>query len=151
MYRQILVITWMFISVCGQGAMAQNGLPPGSKPLSKILQSLEQKKIQPAKVTLNDREWVMDAITGEESVRLRVDPRTGRILHQETIPDLDPVEGALPISRILHKLEEAHPGPVCGVRYQKKRWLVETRRGGVTTEIQVSANTGNLLRGRDKD
>jgi len=155
MVRQILAMAgiWagIFIGLCSQMAMAQNELPPGSKPLSKILQLLEQKKIQPARVVLDDRKWVVDGLTNKESVRLHVDPRTGRITQRETIPDLDPVEGALPVSRILEKLEAARPGPVRGVRYQKKRWLVETHNGKVTTEIQVSAETGNLLMGRDEN
>lgn len=149
---QRALLAGLMILLCGtfSSARGQDGLPPGSRPLSRTLQLLEQKKFQPSSISLDQRQWRVEGIQGKDSFRLQVDPRNGRIISQEKIPDLDPVEGSMPVSRIIRKMEEANAGPIVRVHYQKKNWVIETRRGKNTTEIQLSADTGELTMGRDK-
>lgn len=71
-------------------------------------------------------------------------------MKRETIPDLDPVDSKLSMSRVVGKMEQANPGPIYRVHFAGKRWIVETRRGKQVTEMQLSADTGELLLGRDE-
>jgi len=149
---RVMLTTFSLLLLAGGIACAQGkeGLPPGSRSLSQTVRMLEQRQIRPISVALNGRQWRVEGTDGKESVQLEVDPRTGKILSREKIPDLDPVEGSLPLSRIIRELEKANPGPIIRVRYRKKRWVIETRSGKTTTEIQLSADSGELLMGRDE-
>jgi len=149
MNRLMVLAAIALMAAPAPSLFAQEGLPPGSRSLSKIIQILEQKKIQPVSIVLDQRQWKVEGIGKKESVRLRVDPRSGRIISQETIPELDPIKASLPLSRIVHKLEEARPGPIFRVHYGKKSWIIETRSGKTTTQIELSSDSGELLNGRD--
>lgn len=139
-----------FTLFCTDTPASEGIVPPGSTPLSRVLKNVENRGIQPVRVGVDGRQWVIDGVSKKSSVRIWVNSSNGGIMKKEEIDEIEPIKSSLKMSTVVRKIEQANPGPIYRVHFAKDRWIIETRRGKTTTMMELSSKTGELLMGKDE-
>ncbi|WP_437227849.1 hypothetical protein SH661x_000587 [Planctomicrobium sp. SH661] len=143
--RQFWIALFLVGLTASNTAHAQEALPRSTLPLSKILHSLEQRKIHLIKATRDNQQWVVDGIAEKESLRFHLNVTSGGIMKKESIPDLEPVESKLPMSKIVQRMEQASPRAIHSVHFSGENWVISMKRGDVITEVFLDPSNGHLV------
>ncbi|WP_437186808.1 hypothetical protein SH668x_000172 [Planctomicrobium sp. SH668] len=130
-------------------ATADVRFPMNPKPLSHTVSSVSKQGYEVYSVSIAEHQWVMQCVHQGKSYRLKVDPVSSAIVDTEEIEELKEIKAKLKMAEVLKQLETTNPGPIIGVRFSDKSWIVSTSRGKKVTEIGISAQTGFLTSGKD--
>lgn len=127
--------------------------PTEAKPLSEIIQGLEEKGFGPfVEASYDDGRLEVEAYRDDESLELTVDPKTGEILseHRDE-PEPRPPQGSLKFSEILARMEDAGKARVDEASFERRYWEVETIRDNAKYESHVDPKTGEVISERLDD
>lgn len=122
--------------------------PPGAKPLSVILKSVEDRKLGSiSEAEFDDGLWEVKVCSAEACEKLDIDPQTGEEKHRrKKASDEIPPANSRPISTIIESVEGRNSGVVSEVEFDDGFWEVELRKDGRKTRLVLDPMTGNSRR-----
>lgn len=129
-------------------ALAGEIPPPGSKPLSLILKSVEERKLGSiAEAEFDDGLWEAKVCGAAGCQKLYLDPRTGdEKRRRKTDSDEIPPADSMPISTIIQSIEARGMGTVTEVDFDDGLWEVELRKDRQKIKLVVDPMTGETRR-----
>ncbi len=123
-------------------------------PLVEIVKQLESDGYGPfSELSLDRRDWEVEVRKGKESLELRVDAETGKILSEHR-DDADKVPGedAMLLSKLLQKLSETSKyKDFEEVSFESRYWEIEVIHDGQKRELHVDPNNANIISDRLDD
>lgn len=133
-------------------AVSQEKSEPTS-PIIKVVAALEKADYGPfIEVSLDDGVWEVEVYKGDESVELRVDPKTYKVLSEHRDDsEPRPPKDALPLSKVLRELHKAGYADVDEVSFERRYWEVETFQDGDKHELHVDPRTAKVISDRIDD
>jgi uncharacterized membrane protein YkoI len=137
----------LVISVACSNSTLADDRPVDRRPLSKIVLRLEKSGYLPiVELEFDDGVLEIEAFKGDQSVELRVDPRTGEIRSErETERHRRPPDDALPLSEVLRKLDKAGYSKVREVGFDRKDWKIEVIKDQREWNLRVDPLTGKVI------
>ena len=133
------------LSIAGAGEFP----PPGSKPLSAILKSLEGQELGVlASTEFDDGWWEVKVCKAGACQKLYIDPRTGEEKRRRKTDSDDelPPANAKPLSAIVQSIEDRGLGAIAEVEFDDGFWEVELRKDGRKIKLDVDPSTGETRR-----
>lgn len=130
------------------GAGADELPPPGSKPLSAILKSVEDRRVGSiSEVEFDDGLWEVRVCDAQACQELYLDPQTGEE-RRRTKQDSDelPPANSMAISAIIQSVEARGLGAVTEVDFDEGSWKVELRKDGQEIKLYIDPMTGETRR-----
>ncbi|MCF6156553.1 MAG: PepSY domain-containing protein [Candidatus Brocadia sp.] len=129
-------------------ALAGEILPPGNKPLSLILKSVEERKLGSiTEAEFEDGLWEVKICGAAACQKLYLDPRTGdEKRRRKTDSDEIPLANAMSISTIIQSIEARGMGTVIEVDFDDGFWEVELRKDRQKMKLVVDPMTGETRR-----
>lgn len=120
--------------------------PPGSKPLSKILQSVEEQKSGVvAEVEFEDGLWEVTVCEADACEELHIDPESGGVKQTEkTGSEETPPDNAMQLSKIVQTVEDREQGIVTEVEFDDEVWEIELLKNGEEMELEIDPATGEI-------
>ena len=150
--RSTLSFVGLTCIACGLAA-ADAPPPPGSVPLSTILQTIELGGYRAVtEVSFDDGEWEVEAMKEISPVGLRIVPSTGEIrsVHPDephpAIPDR-----AMPLTDILKSLDGAGYTGITKLELESGGWEIECLKTGLPRELLLDPVSGKVLSDRADD
>jgi hypothetical protein len=148
MIRSVLLgVSALFVTLAMAGAGTLP--PPGSKPLSAILQAVEGQALGViTSAEFDDGRWEVKVCQGSVCLELYIDPRSGA--EQCRQPDKSdealPPAHARPLSAIIQALEERQLGVITEVEFDDGFWEVKLRQDGRKLKLDIDPRTGESRR-----
>jgi hypothetical protein len=133
------------ISIAGAGELP----PPGSKPLSAILKSVEGLELGViTRSEFDDGWWEVKVCKGPACHKLYIDPRSGeekrrREAHSDN--ELPPANGK-PLLAIVQSIEDSKAGVITEVKFDDGFWEVDLRKDGQKIKLDINPGTGGTRR-----
>lgn len=128
-------------------AMADEMPPPGSKPLSAVLKSVEKDKSGlVTEAEFDDQRWEIKICRAGDCQKLYIDPVTGtESRRRKTAPDDDlPPADAVPLSAVVQSIEDRNLGVVTEAEFDDGLWEIKVRKNGRKTKFHIEPTTGNM-------
>ncbi len=144
--QPILLITCLFLSPL---SIAWSGeVPPsGSKPLTEVLESVEEQKLGViTEAEFDDALWEVK-VCGDAGVcqKLYIDPKTGEEKRRRTTnSDEIPPMNAMALSTIINSVEALGLGIITEVEFNDRFWEVELRKDGGKRKLAINPKTGEI-------
>lgn len=117
------------ITIIGASALP----PPGSKPFSAILKSIERQELGIiTSAEFDDGWWEVKVYKGRDCFDLYIDPKSGEEKRREPVlADNElPPSNVKTLSSIIQSLEERNPGVITGVEFDDGFWEVKLHKDG---------------------
>lgn len=133
------------ISIAGAGDLP----PPGSKPLSAILKSVEGQDLGViTSAEFDDGWWEVKVCKGPACHKLYIDPESGEEKRRrEAGSDNElPPANAKPLSAIAQSIEDSKAGVITEVEFDDGFWEVELRNDGRKSKLDIDPRTGETRR-----
>jgi hypothetical protein len=129
------------------GAGAGELPPPGTKPLSAILKLVEDQRIGSISVAeFDDGLWEVEVCDAEACQKLYLDPLTGEEKRRrKTDSDEIPPANSMPISTIIHSVEDRGLGAVTEVDFDDGVWEVELLKDGRKIKLAMDPMNGETM------
>lgn len=123
-------------------------LPPGSKPLSEVLESVEKLKIGIiTEAEFDDGLWEVKVCDAGACQKLYIAPKSGdEKRRRKTDSDEMPPVKAMPLSTIIKSVEARGLGIITEVELDDGFWEVEIRKDGQKSELDIDPRTGEMKR-----
>lgn len=126
-------------------AVADDAPPAGAKPLSTILQELEEKNVGViVSVEFDDGMWEVKTCKDGACQKRYLDTASGeekRVKLQKWDDALPPADGKK-LSEIVRAVEARGLGNVEEIEFDDGYWEIELRKDGEEIEIKIDARTG---------
>ena len=123
--------------------------PPGSKPLSALLKSLEGQELGVFTSTEFDEGWwEIKVCKAGACQKLYIDPKSGEEKRRRQADSHDelPPANAKPLSAIVQSIEDRGLGAIREIEFDEGFWEVELRRDGRNIKLYVDPRTGETRR-----
>lgn len=122
-------------------------------PIIQVVAALEKADYGPfIEVSLDDGVWEVEVYRGEESVELRVDPKTNKILSEHRDDsEPRPPKDSLALSKVLRELQQAGHAGVDEVSFERRYWEVESLQNREKHELHVDPRTAKVISNRIDD
>ena len=122
--------------------------PPGGKPLSAILKSVEGQLLGVITSTdFDDGWWEVKVCKAHACQKLYIDPKSGEEKRQrEADSDEIPPENAMLLSTIIQSVEASGLGIITEVDFDDGSWEVDLRKDGREIELAIDPRTGETRR-----
>jgi hypothetical protein len=133
------------LSMAGAGEVP----PPGSKPLSAILKSLEGQELGVFTSTeFDDGWWEVKVCKAGACQKLYIDPKSGEEKRRRKADSDDalPPANAKSLSAIVQSIEDRGMGTIMEVEFDDGFWKVELRKDGRKIKLDVDPKTGETRR-----
>ncbi len=124
------------------------------KPIVKIVEGLESQGYGPFnEVSMDHRNWEVEAYKDNVSCELTVDAITGKVLSQHRDdPDTQPPKNAMPLSKVLQKiLDDTGYTDIDDVSFERRYWEVEVYKDAQQHELHVDPVTAKVVSDRLDD
>lgn len=124
------------------------------KAIVKIVEGLESQGYGPFnEVSMDHRNWEVEAYKDNVSYELTVDAITGKVLAQHRDdPDTQPPKNAMPLSKVLQKImENTSYTDIDDVSFERRYWEVEVYKDGQQHELHVDPVTAKVIADRLDD
>jgi len=123
-------------------------VPPGSKPLSEILESVEEQKLGViTEAEFDDGLWEVKVCDAGACQKLYITPKSGEETHRsKTDSDEMPPVSAMPLSTIIKSVEARGLGIITEVEFDDGFWEVELRKDGRKSELAIDPKSGETRR-----
>ena len=142
-----LTLAFAFIAPATAGSRP----PAGSKPLSEILQGVEQRASEVVlSAEFDSRSWEILACDagGRRCREITVDPRTGKELRSipESADDLMPPSNGKPASTIARSVEESKVGVITELEFDDSQWEVQVRAEQGRAKLYIDPISADVRR-----
>lgn len=133
------------ITIVGAGELP----PPGSKPFSAILKSIEGQELGViTSAEFDDGWWEVKVYKGRDCFDLYIDPKSGEEKRREPVlagNELPPAN-VKTLSSIIQSLEGRKPGVIMGVEFDDGFWEVKLHKDGREIKLDIDPRTGETRR-----
>lgn len=146
--RSLLLVVSVLLAtmaIIGAGELP----PPGSKPLSAILKSVEGQELGVImSAEFDDSWWEVKVCKSLDCLKLYIDPRSGGEKRRETDDSDDelPPENIKPLSAIIQSLEDRNLGIITDVEFDEEFWKVKLCKDGRKIKLDIDPRTGETRR-----
>lgn len=126
------------------GADAGELPPPDARPLSVILQSVEEQKLGSiSEAEFDDGFWEVKVCASSACQKLYLDPRTAAEKYRrKTDTEEIPPANSMPISTIIQSVEARELGTITEVEFEHGFWEVELRKNKQKIKLIIDPMTG---------
>ena len=148
--------TFLLYAIPGVMALTQIGYAIGDQPLPlvEVVARLESDGYGPfTEVSMDDGLWEVEARKQQESVEVKVDPSTGKIVseHRDD-PETTPPPGSLKLSKLLRTISEISDYKIFEeVSFERRYWEIELTHNGQQRELHVDPRTAKIIADRVDD
>ncbi|NLX19393.1 MAG: hypothetical protein GXY53_08975 [Desulfobulbus sp.] len=137
-----IVVVTLFLSALFPllpAAYADDLPPPGGRPLSSILRSVEaQQKGTITEAEFDDGLWEVKVCRKKRCEKLYLSPYTAdEVRRKRTRSDATPPKGATPVSAIVRSIEAQRLGIITEVEFENGVWEVKLRKHRQKIKIAV--------------
>lgn len=124
--------------------------PPGSKPLSVIINAIEGQRLGVVtSAEFDDGWWEVKVCNAPTTCqKLYIDPKSGEEKRRRNAGSDDgmPSANAKPLSAIVQAIEARETGTITEVDFDRGFWEVELRRDGRRVRVDIDPRTGETRR-----
>jgi hypothetical protein len=145
--QPILLVVGLFLAPLSV-AWAGEVPPPGSKPLSEVLESVEKQKLGLImEAEFDDGLWEVKVCDAGACRKLYIAPKSGEEKRRrQTDSDEMPPVNAMPLSTIIKSVEARGLGIITEVEFDDGFWEVELRKDGRKSDLTIDPRTGETRR-----